>query len=387
MIGTTGASGRRRRGRGPELDLAPDAQTLPVHAEKKGSRAAAVVLSVLSAGAAGGAVALFIAAPLNGTLVKLLVAAAPGLAAVALLLGGAHTWVSHREWDFTPSQVEHRRRGLFGPQEWTEPLSDYAGVLSKQEFHSGTQNTPSYTLYMLFLQHRTNKRRTVKLYQSRSPDGFRARLEHYARLFGLLALIQTADGIEERRPEDLDKSVRERVAEGSLDVTFDPSSAPPGNRLSVRVEGGTLTIRTRGNALGAAAWLIPLLMLVGGVATVVVGLILNVPSRPVLLLAGVLANVVATVALAAVRAVTEELMVSPTEVRKRWRHPWGTFREAAAPANEIEEVVVRTPPQSHGVTTVQAITDATTVHFGIGLPRAEKDWVRDCIIAVISRGP
>ncbi|MCK4376456.1 MAG: hypothetical protein KAX19_14055, partial [Candidatus Brocadiae bacterium] len=140
-----------------------------------------------------------------------------------------------------------------------------------------------------------------------------------------------------------------------------------------------------GNALGAAARFVPLVMLVGGVAAVVVGLVLNVPFRPVLLLAGAVALVVATVALAAARAIAEELMVSPTEVRKRWRHPWGTFREAAAPANEIEEVVVRTPPASHGVTTVQAITDATTVHFGIGLPRAEKEWVRDCIIAVISK--
>ena len=54
-------------------------------------------------------------------------------------------------------------------------------------------------------------------------------------------------------------------------------------------------------------------------------------------------------------------------------------------ADEVEEVMVRPATGSKSYTTVQAMGDQGTVSYGIGLTPTEKDWVRDCIIAVISR--
>ena len=82
----------------------------------------------------------------------------------------------------------------------------------------------------------------------------------------------------------------------------------------------------------------------------------------------------------------EELVVSPDEVRKRRHTPWGSTGGKALPADEVEEVIVGKHPSSPANIAVRVVADDVTLSFGSGLPRSEQDWVRDCVIAVISRG-
>ncbi|MHC4591631.1 MAG: hypothetical protein ACYS8L_02925 [Planctomycetota bacterium] len=369
----------------PELDLLPDAEQLPAHMEKHGSRVAAAVMFGVAGLAACLAVAMFVAIPIGEAVPRVLLAIGPAIGAAAFLLGGLHTQRSYKGWTFTPEQVEYRSRSLFGPKEWAEPLSAFTGVLARQEYHSGGQNSPSYTLYLLSLQHRTDKRRSVKLYRSRAQEGFRAQHERYALLFGVSALLETEDGIEERRPEDLGKSLRERVAEGSLQVDFDPALGPPSARLLLQIEGDTLSICTRGNLLGIPGTLIPVGVLILSVAAAAVALILGLPGIRPLIPVGAIFGVLSIIAMVVLRGLREELLVSPREVRSRWHLPWGPTGGTSVPADEVEEVVVRRTAGKHGSRTVQAITDAKTVRFGPLLTQAEREWVRDCIIAVISR--
>lgn len=369
----------------PELDLLPDADQLPAHVEKRGSRVTAAVMFGLAGLAACLAVSMFVVVPIRQAVPRALLAIGPAIGAAALLLGGLHTQRSYRGWTFTPEQVEYRSRGLLGPKEWTEPLSAFTGVLARQEYHSGGQNSPSYTLYLLSLQHRTDKRRSVNLYRSRSEEGFRGQHERYALLFGVSALIETEDGIEERRPEDLGKSVRERVAEGSLQVDFDPASGPPSPRLLLQIEGDTLSICTRGNPLGIPGTLIPVGVLILSVAAATVALITGLPGIRPLIPVGAIFGVLSIVAMVVLPRILEELLVSPEEVRSRWILPWGPVGGTSVPSDEVEEVVVRRRAGKHGTRTVQVITDEKTVHFGPLLTQAEREWVRDCIIAVISR--
>jgi len=370
-------------GKPQELDLAPGVSELPLDVTRRGTRALAIVLLLLGGTADLGAIAVILTHLAHGL-------SRTGLAAVLFAVGtgleliGAREWVRFEQWRFTPQDVTRKWLGLFGANEWTEPLSSYAGVLRRQEYHSGGKNSPSYTLYILALQHGARKDRSVTLYSSRSPEGFRARHEEYARLFALPALIETQTGVEKRRPEDLGKSVRQRVAEGSMQVTFDPSAIPPGSRLTVRVEGDTLTVRTGRNTFGLASTLGPAAFLLGGVVILVLRLWPRVRIPAALLPLAALGILIAASAFAALRLVSEELLISPKEVRKRWRHPWGTFRESAVPAGEIEEVLILAPPGEQQ-TAVQAITDKAVVHFGMWLPVRDKEWVRDCIIAVISK--
>jgi len=375
-----------------DVDLAPAATKLPFRTDRSGSKPLAVCLLVLSV-----VTACVTVASVLGGMRKVLPAIIwmhwaffLGPATAASALAGLRELVWRERYEFTPAEVRRRCRGLFGWREWGEPLSAYKGVLSRREGRTWGKNASSRTLYILTLQHSANKKRSVKLYLSRSYEGFRAKHEHYARLFGLPALVETATGVEKRRPEDLHKSVRQRVADGALKISFDPAARPPGRKLAVTVERDALLIRRRWNAFGIVGIPASAALLVGAMA-IVLALAADLKLSLAFLLAlAALDLVLVGGAYAAMRAIREELVVSPSEVRKRWRHPWGTLLETSVAASEIEEVAIHALPAESflsvpGVTTVQVISDSPVLQFGVGLPKADKEWVRDCIIAVISK--
>jgi hypothetical protein len=309
-------------------------------------------------------------------------------AAVAVVAGlsGLAVLMYEEYWTFTAHEISRRWRTLFGRKEWSEPISAYAGVLMRSVYHSGSKNSPSYTEYIVELKHSGDNKKTVQLYNSRSPDGFRAQQERYARLFAVSALVETEHGIEERSVEDLDKTIRDRVLEGSMDVQFDASKPPPGTNLSVRVEGDGLLISARRGLLGKAGKIIPIVTAILGSGLVIGGIARGKPPEVVMLpIMGAFFLVMGLGVGFAGRLLRQELIVSAAGVRTRWIHPWGAFAEVSLPADEIEDVALRTPPGSHGFTSVVIATDAQTAWFGVGLEPAEKEWVRDCIIAVISR--
>ncbi len=366
------------------MDLAGEATTLPVEVERKGSKILAAVLVVLGVPFGVGA-AMAIASVAKGGTGPLVAGGVFGVVSAALFIGAAHCWVSRHEWTFAADGVEHRWRGLRGWRQWTEPMAAYRGILCKEEYHSGGKNSPSYTLYLLFLEHGTDPKKTVQLYSSRSSEGFRAKHEHYARLFGLPVLIPTESGIQERAVEDLDKSVRQRVAEGTLEVTFDPMAGPPGARLAIAVKGDALIIWTLCGPLGRAGKVVGPILLLAGLGFAVGGPFAGEGALTVLWTIGGILETAGLVLTFGDRSFRQELLLSPKEMRSRWRTPFGMFGVRVVSANEVEEVVVRTPTGSRGFTMVQAIGDRATVSYGIGLTKAEKEWVRDCIVAVISK--
>ena len=81
----------------------------------------------------------------------------------------------------------------------------------------------------------------------------------------------------------------------------------------------------------------------------------------------------------------EELLFSPREVHRRLLIGGLTFAESTLPSGEIEEVVVAPLRGARGTCRVLAVADIGTVSFGMMLSRAQRRWVRDCIIAVISK--
>ena len=190
-------------------------------------------------------------------------------------------------------------------------------------------------------------------------------------MLGVPALIKTEDGLAERPAADLDKSVRQRVAEGSLEVAFDPASRPPGSGLSLSIEGDTLVLRSR---LRPLLTLLSGPMLLLGVAALV--------SKPLTVhylsaLAGwldVYALVVGGAGLAWQALAVEELLVSPRDVRRRLVIGRWAIAESALPSDEIEEVVIATPQIGTMSWKVQAIADSGTVSFGMMLSKAQRRW-------------
>ena len=376
-----------RKSKKPDFDMAGDAAELPVRHEAHGSKPAGVVLLVMAVGDLALAVVLLVFLENLAPPARWLVAGFVAFGAIVPVLIGLHVWRRRKEWEIGEAEVRHRWQGLFGSGEWAEPLSAYRGALARQEHHSGSQNSPSYTLYILELKHGADDSRDVRLYQSRSRQGFRLRHEDYARLLDVSALIETEEGIQERHPEDLDKSVRELVAEGLLEVDFDPSEAPPGRHLATSVAGDTLVIETRpGAATGKIGLILPLVVIMAGVGMAVLGpVVRGLPGGLPLLLVGLAGVVVGSALWTLARQTRQELRVAPDRVAVSWHLPFaGEVFSISVPADEVESVAVRTPEGSSGFTMVQAVTDTQAVSFGFGLTDEEKAWVRDCIIAVIS---
>lgn len=231
------------------------------------------------------------------------------IAPIALAVG-IQAFASYRQYTFTREAVTYSGRGLLGRRKWQEPLSSYRGVLMSQRLEGRNG-----TIYLLTLKHRERRSRDILLfYEELTPLCIRERQEHCARLLGLPALTETADGLAERAPADLDKPVRQRVVEGSLPLRFDPASRPPGHGLSLSIEGDTLVLRSR---------MSPLWGLVYGPA-LLLGLAIPL-SRPLGLhsldslpdgLSTVL-FVVGGVVFAWHLLAREDLLVSPGEVRRQ----------------------------------------------------------------------
>lgn len=306
------------------------------------------------------------------------------LVGLGLFVGGLAELKKVVYWDFSEQGVSCRKTGLFGEKEWSEPLGAYRGVLSKSVYHSGGKNSPSYTEYIVTLEHSSDKKRTVKLYSSRLQEGFRKEQERCARLFGLSALVETDQGVVERDVDDLDKSVRERVSEGAMKVEFDPSVPPPGGRLVVRPQGRELKISTAGSAMPRGVETFLLFLEAAAIACVVIGLTGAFGAPTALAAFAAIGAVVLPIILIASRVVRAELSVSPETVRKRFVTPWGSFAEQEVAAGDIEEVVVGKPMSGQGSPVVRIVTDDQTIELGAGLKVEEKKWIRDCIIAVIS---
>jgi hypothetical protein len=272
-------------------------------------------------------------------------------------------------------------------REWEEPLPAYLGVVSvttMKSFHLGEGPRDKHP-HILVLQHRTDPNRSVKLYGSDWPDDLWAKQTHYGRLFSLPGLIETSGGIAVRHTEELGKSVRQRVAEGTLRVSFDPIAKPKGGLLQVQMEKEGLVLRAGRQAWGVVGRLFPPALIVSGAGMTALGLLLGHWSHGILTAIGAAQMALGVGTRFAFWVAPEELAVSAEGVCRRRRHPWGTFGKLSIPADSIEEVAVREPTGGGKNTVVQVISRAVTIRFGALLSEEEKEWVRDCIIVVISK--
>jgi len=132
------------------------------------------------------------------------------------LLAAVHIYVWREQYDFNQDAVTCRKAGVFGTRTWTEQLSSYAGVRLAHRRCSGSTGGKRdrryyrFTQHSLSLEHRTDKRRTVRLYSSRSTDDVgakglkmygslgaeeaEAKHQQYKQLFNLPALSEASDG-------------------------------------------------------------------------------------------------------------------------------------------------------------------------------------------------
>ncbi len=89
--------------------------------------------------------------------------------------------------------------------------------------------------------------------------------------------------------------------------------------------------------------------------------------------------------------ITEQLAVSPSALEVHVLYPWGISRRRQIETSTIKDVTVEFEDlpaisRSPGPLAIHIFTENEVVVFGRKLKKESKNWVRDCIIAAISKG-
>ena len=368
--GTRGALGKR-------MDLS----TMPAVHTERAPRSSGVFLLIFSLVWGGVPTAVLVGALVNGhfqpamLLILLFTVIGSGL-----FILGLRTLTNVTTIRFDEHDVSCESKWIFGYKSWRESLANYPGVVQRSEYHSGGKNRPSYTLYIVELHH-DDKHRRVRLYESRSNDGIRPIWEDYCRQLGKPALEDDGGTLRARPVEDLDKSVRELAKEGKVDFTFDPSVPPP-QGLTLSVQGDVLQV-----AMRKAKTSLPGMLLFLAIPSVFIYIGFFIKNVPVLF--GVIGLIFLAVFLAAAvwaQVATAVLDISRGGVKLYWVTPWGNTPGMAMASDAIESVRIGAPAAGNTRTEVVLIHgDAATIPAGQGLDRAALEWLRNCILAVVTK--
>lgn len=237
--------------------------------------------------------------------------------------------------------VEVRKGGVF----WSELLSDYEGVLQRDETRHSSghsrRNSRSTTRHIVELRHRTDRTFDVNIYTSLEKVGVRARWEETAQKYNLPALRDLGDGeFLRREPGDIGKSLQELASENILDVSFAiDAPVPPGANWTR--DGSVLKVNQRRAPLRCFLLIIPLLlfyMLVGYNLPFSVIFGNNDPAMLPIYRAIVYLPAVFLATLWIV--ISYQIRVTPSEVIVTGRlGPIPLWRQAL-PLDEVEEVLV-----------------------------------------------
>lgn len=296
-----------------------------------------------------------------------------------LFLGGLNQFWTKGYVRITSAEVVYSKSSLFGRKDWTEPLARYTGVGYRTEYHSGGKNSPSYTLHIVELQH-PEKAKCVITWQAKSPDGARAIQEEHCRALKLPALEADGAGWAKRETADLDKSVRELVQERKLTVKFDPRQPPPSG-IQLRIDGPMLHLTL---SFPRAPLVVALPFMIVGIVFLLIGILAKGLPLFFILIGLLCAGAPAALFFFAQR-MRQRIALSKEEVRISWDTPFGERGLATLPADEIEQVELRAQAGSRQ-TALTLATDTRQVVVGAGLQPEALEWLRQCILAVLTAG-
>ena len=356
----------------------------------------------------------------------------PDLLAIILILWGLFCLFRSTDWEFTPEEVRVRNNRLFHSEQWQAPLPSYRGVLADQrpreiwltrvllrERHS--YNRHHYTLsterkfrfrrvlevfhldirtrdssnrfrarkwvYDVILKHSSDAEKDIWLRSTNDPGQWRHEQERYARLFSLPALKKDEKGnVVARAVDDLDKSIAQRVREGTLQAAL-PATDPPGEALDVQVNEGAMRFSCRHKT--AAQWR-PALGFCFLLLALIGGMIAMFATDSVVLRGGWIMLELGAVGLGMVGLWTlaactgHDVLELSSETVRRWRE-WffGTLRHCVLSADQIEDVS-QGPSRRFGNKVVRLIADERTIEFGEILDEEERGWVVECTKAVLA---
>ncbi len=299
---------------------------------------------------------------------------------IGILFYGVYNLTFRETIRIDATNVTRESQSIFGYKYWTEPLQRYPGILQRTERRSGGKNSSSYTLHIVELYHEDKKKR-IKLYESRSPNGFRQIWEDYSRQLNKPALEGGKGNMVARAVDDLDKSVRDLALEGKLEVDFDPRKPPPAG-FDLRVDGDQLRVtlpKTKSSLIGS--------LFIMAFAGVFIFIGFGIDDAPVMFgIIGLLLLLLILGGLAWSGITRQALHIGRDRVRIFHETPWGDTDGKNMDARQIETVRIGYERSSNEREGVLLVTDQATKKIGEGLPPEAQNWLKNCILAVITKG-
>ena len=300
---------------------------------------------------------------------------------LALFVFGLKLVTTRRVIEISEETVHFTQRSLFGTKSWEEPLKNFKGVWSHSVYYSGGKNSSGYTAYKLELLHPDRKKR-LRLYESRSPEGLRARQQNYCRKLQLPALEGDDEAsLTVREVEDLGKSVGELAREGRIEVDFDPTQSPPAG-VELAVEEDKLRITLPKSSNQCVGLLIG--FVIGGVFAII-GFV--VPDGPLLFGIVGVGIVLATIGGTIWSYITHPVVtVAPDHLHIAHMTPWGETKGTHMDADAIQNIRVGKRVKNQGSVALLVGKDDLPHAIGSGLPKDTLEWLRNCVLAVVARG-
>jgi hypothetical protein len=359
------------------MDSRIDLDRLPVRRVEPGLRVAGILMGVV-----GGSMVLGMTGVFFGEFTLWGLVTPFAWVGVAIFLFGVHLFIRRKEVTLDAERVSVRIRGVIGAKTWVEPLAAYRGVMIRSKWISGGQHNQSHQVFLVELQHEDPKK-TIEVFESRRDKGWHATWRDISLRFRLPALEETPDGVVARLPEDLEKSVREKVREGALEIAFDPSAAPPAG-LAVQAADGGLDIRVlQRNWRSPTLWTGVGMIVAGGILSSVL-IAWEIPGMvTTLLLAGF--GLAAVVHVAGFLVSKPRLFVASDGVTISVMTPVGERRNPTIDPERISGVEMGAPKGQPGGVCLHILTDDGRIFFGAGLSREALEWLRNCLLAAMAR--
>jgi hypothetical protein len=355
-----------------------DVRRLPVKEDLKGAKGVGVFLLIFSLFFGGMPTVFLIQSILGGTFeYQMLFVSIFTLVGLGLFRVALNQFFIRSKLSIELKEISYQKSSLFGNTYWVEPLDQYKGILHRSEYHSGGKNSSSYTLYIIELLHE-DKEKKILLYQSRSDSGVRALWEDYCRALKLPALEEADGGLVGRDVDDLDKSVRQLVEEDKVKIEFDHRKRPP-DGLTLAADGDRLTVTVEKKGLSAIGALI--MMLFPGVF-IYVGFFLE--DAPLLFgIVGVFMELLMITVIIWMFITKPQVRLSRDGLELLRLTPWGEIMPIRIGADDIEQVMIKKIEKSSRKAVV-IVTDSQRSTIGEGLDAEGLEWLKSCILTVIS---
>jgi hypothetical protein len=312
-----------------------------------------------------------------------------GLPGVFCLLYGIGQFVSRREIMIERERVSVVNAGLRGRRGWSEPISAFKGVIRRHRYSSGPRDRSRRTVYTVALSHEdTDKEIVLFRVSSRlpfPPEQWEKDWKHYAALFELPLIEETAEGIVSARLGDIDAPLIGKIRRDTQGILKpDQAMENLGRMVSVEREDDAWVLTFQ------YAWTFWKTAL--GLAVMVLALAavfyFRVLSPKLVMYFALIIPLIALFSILSIRsklAHPEQVAVDKDAFWYRyWQKPRGWITRRIG-LDKISEISVKPAPgDTRGRIDLVVAGGGTEVRFGYWLPGKTKSKVKELLLSLIA---